>query len=242
MPKTRVFTRGSVGTKMGQPVLSFSAGSYRPPNPRRQKGSFSAGFLKGRQGRQRFLRGGWQRCSLLLTCQIRARITRYPYYDATQTRAASGPHHRGQWHGLLLSAEACLRRFFAPEGLFERVSERKPNPCATCARSIAPLRRSSPRLRPEFAPLRPELPPELGAEVDRLGKRSTPDELSNLVVNLCRWRPLSLPELSALTGKTSDHLRRRNLRRLLEEGRIRYAYPSQPHHPHQKYTAGRERK
>jgi ATP-dependent DNA helicase RecG len=111
---------------------------------------------------------------------------------------------------------------------------------ATSRTRPTPLRPEFEALRPEFEALRPELPQDLAADFDRLGKRATTGELSALLIKLCLWRPLSLPELAALTGKTPDHLRRRNLRRLLADGRIRYLYPEEPNHPHQKYTAGKE--
>jgi len=94
-------------------------------------------------------------------------------------------------------------------------------------------------LRTEFEALRSELPDELRTELQRVGKRVTPDELSAVLVKVCRWRPLGLPELSALTGKTAAHLRTRILRRLLADGRIRYLYPDEPNHPQQKYTASK---
>jgi len=103
------------------------------------------------------------------------------------------------------------------------------------------LRPESESLRPELVRLRPELPPELRTMLDGLTKRTAPDELGNILVKLCAWRPLNLAELSALTGRSTDHLRRRNLRRLLADGRVRYLYPDEPNHPHQKYTARKGR-
>jgi ATP-dependent DNA helicase RecG len=82
------------------------------------------------------------------------------------------------------------------------------------------LRAESESLRTEFEPLRSELPSGLRTELDQIGKRVTPEELNAIVVKLCRWKSLSLPELAALTGKTASHLRTRVLRRLLADNRI----------------------
>lgn len=103
-----------------------------------------------------------------------------------------------------------------------------------------PVRTKSAALRTELGTLRAELPPALRSELESMGKRVTPQELASVVTRLCRWRSLSLPELSALTGKTASHLRTRVLRRLLDDGYVRYLYPDEPNHPHQKYTAPTE--
>ena len=103
-----------------------------------------------------------------------------------------------------------------------------------------PLRGESAGLRGEFAALRGELPPALRRELESLPKRSAPSQLNGVVARLCRWKPLSIAELSALIGKSVKHLRDRSLRRLLAGGRVRYLYPGEPNHPHQKYTAGKE--
>lgn len=100
-----------------------------------------------------------------------------------------------------------------------------------------PLRSELPPLRTEFEALRNELPDQLRAQLDRLGRRATPEELDAVLISLTAWRPLTLEELSALTGRDTTHLRMRNIKRLLTEGRLAYTHPDEPNHPEQKYVA-----
>lgn len=65
----------------------------------------------------------------------------------------------------------------------------------------------------------------------------TPEELDAVLIALTTWRPLTLEELSALTGRATVHLRLRNIKRLLTEGRLAYTHPDEPNHPEQKYVA-----
>jgi ATP-dependent DNA helicase RecG len=94
-------------------------------------------------------------------------------------------------------------------------------------------------LRPEFEALRAELTPDIKALLDELGERATPQELDEVIIGLTAWRPLSLDELAGLTGRAGDHLRKRNLKRLIGDGRIAYLHPDEPNHPNQKYVSGR---
>jgi ATP-dependent DNA helicase RecG len=94
-------------------------------------------------------------------------------------------------------------------------------------------------LRAEFEALRAELPEPLRAHLCKLGQRSTPEELDATLMGLCAWRPLSLGELAALTAKTPNHLRSRNIKRLLTDGRLQYLHPEEPSHPDQKYVAAK---
>ncbi len=61
--------------------------------------------------------------------------------------------------------------------------------------------------------------------------------MEQLIVRLCRERPLRLKELAELLERTPDGLRNNYLGKLLEEGKIRLKYPDQPNHPRQAYIA-----
>jgi ATP-dependent DNA helicase RecG len=100
-----------------------------------------------------------------------------------------------------------------------------------------PLRPGHKALRPELEALRPELPETLRSEVAGVGQRAAPEQLDAVVLHLVTWRPLGLDELSALTGRSPDHLRKRSLKRLLAKGSVAYLYPEEPNHPEQKYLA-----
>ena len=115
---------------------------------------------------------------------------------------------------------------------------------ASTRADIAPLRPESPGLRSESAPLRSEfdalrseLPDPIRSQLAELGRRATPEELDAVLIALASWKPLSLEELSALTGRATTHLRMRNIKRLLTECRLGYLYPEEPNHPDQKYVA-----
>ena len=95
-------------------------------------------------------------------------------------------------------------------------------------------------MRPEFEALRAELPPDLQAALSRLGARAASQDLDTVILGLTAWRPLGLDELAALTGRAGEHLRKRNVKRLLAEGRLAYLHPDEPNHPDQKYVARKE--
>lgn len=93
------------------------------------------------------------------------------------------------------------------------------------------------RISEELAELTGEVPVELRDELSSLGKRVPPETLDEVVVKLCRWRPLTLAQLAALTDRQIEHLRQRSLRRLINRGRIGYVHPNLLTHPSQKYVA-----
>ncbi len=100
------------------------------------------------------------------------------------------------------------------------------------------LRPEFPALRPEFAALRTELPPALKADFARLGERATPQKLDAFILRLTAWQPLTQDELAALTGRAAAHPRKRNIKRLVTDGRLAYTHPDEPNHPGQRYTSG----
>ncbi|AGT33842.1 transcriptional regulator [Geobacillus genomosp. 3] len=79
------------------------------------------------------------------------------------------------------------------------------------------------------------------AELARRKKRLAPTVMEEMIVRLCRERPLRLKELAALLERTPDGLRNNYLGKLLEKGKIRLKYPDQPNHPRQAYIGVKER-
>lgn len=106
------------------------------------------------------------------------------------------------------------------------------------AHGVPPLAHGVPPLRTEFEALRSEVPETVRGQLERLGRRATPEELDNVLISLATWRPMTLEGLSHLTGRDAAHLRSRNIKRLLTEGRLAYTHPDEPNHPEQKYTVG----
>ena len=56
----------------------------------------------------------------------------------------------------------------------------------------------------------------------------------DVIVYLCRVRPLSILELMWLLGRNKAYLRT-VLKALVDAGRLTYRYPDRPRHPHQRY-------
>lgn len=52
----------------------------------------------------------------------------------------------------------------------------------------------------------PGMPDDLKAQVQALGWRTTPAELSRVILNLCRWRKLELQKLTQIIGESLSHL------------------------------------
>lgn len=156
----------------------------------------------------------------------------YRSINRVDTLTASGHLRRLRDAGLLEQKGKGPATYYVPGARL-----REPAAGRTAAE---PLRTDTGALRPEFEALRAELPGSLRAELSRIGQRSTPEELNAILIGLCAWRPLSLTELAALTGRSPNHLRSRNIKRLMDAGRLKYLHPDEPNHPDQKYVAATE--
>jgi len=160
----------------------------------------------------------------------------YRSINRVDTLTASGHLRRLRDAGLLEQKGKGPATYYVPGPRL-----RPPAAGRTVAEPLRPdtggLRPEFPALRPELEALRSELPDPLRSELDRLGKRATPEELERVIVRLTAWRALSLDELSGLTGRAADHLRKRTIKRLLAAGHVVYTHPDEPNHPDQKYVA-----
>lgn len=84
---------------------------------------------------------------------------------------------------------------------------------------------------------RGSLPPYLQVRLPEPGHRPAKDQLRDLIVELCRYRPLASRELAELLGRSQHKpLIRDHLTPLIEAGRLQYTIPEMPQHPQQKYT------
>ncbi len=165
--------------------------------------------------------------------------TAYRSVNHVDTLTASGRLRRLRDGGLLEQRGKGAATYYLP-GVRLLAAPGAPTTAKPLRPDESGLRPESPPLRAEFEALRAELPEPLRAELATLGKRSTPQELDRMIIGLCAWRPLSLAEIGALTHKTPNHLRSRNIKRLLTEGRLAYLHPDEHNHPDQKYIAPRE--
>jgi len=82
-----------------------------------------------------------------------------------------------------------------------------------------------------------DLPPELRLRIQSIGKRLEPEKARNLIVDLCRWRPLSAEEIASFIKKTTSYVSQKYLYGMVRDGRLVYLYPEMVKHPGQKYRA-----
>jgi ATP-dependent DNA helicase RecG len=84
-----------------------------------------------------------------------------------------------------------------------------------------------------------ELPEHLKREVRMiaLGRRPPPEKLLQVIVDLCRWRPLSAVQLASLMERHAGYMTQKHLSELVGAGKLEYLYSDQPNHPNQKYLA-----
>jgi hypothetical protein len=101
------------------------------------------------------------------------------------------------------------------------------------------------RLPPELDRLTPELadlPPELGHHLLVMGRREKPADLRELILDLLRWRELSLAQLSVLVDRSQDHVRKAYLNDLIAAEMVQRTNPENPTDPRQTYRATRPEK
>jgi ATP-dependent DNA helicase RecG len=81
------------------------------------------------------------------------------------------------------------------------------------------------------------IPPELAERIPPAGSKPRRDILRTLIVDLCRWRPLSARELATiLHGREHKPLVRDYLTPMVDEGLLAYTIPEMEKHPDQRYT------
>ena len=84
------------------------------------------------------------------------------------------------------------------------------------------------------------LPGELAARVGEVGRRSPPDTVRGVVLDLLRQRAWRLEELGQLLHRNPEYVRQKYLQPLLEAAQIRMTRPEVPNDPEQAYRAVEE--
>jgi ATP-dependent DNA helicase RecG len=82
----------------------------------------------------------------------------------------------------------------------------------------------------------PPVPNDLRMAIAALGAHAPAPQLHDVVAGLCGWRAMTRSELSGLLGRSPDYLRS-HLKTMVDAGRLTLAYPDQPNHPQQSYSA-----
>lgn len=90
---------------------------------------------------------------------------------------------------------------------------------------------------PARAALLDELPGQLAARVGALGRRHPPEQVRDLVVDLCQHRPWTVDELALLLRRNPESIRQSYLRPLLAQKRIEMTLPDTPNSPQQAYRS-----
>jgi ATP-dependent DNA helicase RecG len=80
-----------------------------------------------------------------------------------------------------------------------------------------------------------DLPGSLAARLGAIGLRHPPQEIQNIVVDLCVLRAWRVDELSLVLRRNPEVVRQNYLRPLMREGRIAMTRPEEPNSPQQSY-------
>lgn len=80
-----------------------------------------------------------------------------------------------------------------------------------------------------------QLPTELEDLIKNLGKKSDQETMENVILQLCRWKPLTLDQISGYLSRDPKHLFRVYIKPLRESGKLQYTKPEMPNHPEQAY-------
>lgn len=115
----------------------------------------------------------------------------------------------------------------------------QPEALSTKGEGLSTMGEALSTMGPDIESIRAGLSEELRSRVSDLGRRGSPDQLLDLVVDLCRVREFSAEELAALLGRDRKYVMNNYLRPLLQQGKVVHTIPEQPRHPAQRYQAQR---
>ncbi len=82
-----------------------------------------------------------------------------------------------------------------------------------------------------------QIPEQLKTKVKTLGKRSKPEDIKDIIIELCHWKSLSSKELADILDRNQKYLLDNYLKSLIDEGRLQFSRPDNPQDPHQSYQA-----
>ncbi len=81
----------------------------------------------------------------------------------------------------------------------------------------------------------PALPEDLLQELKEIGKRASIQKIRTTILRLCSIKPLKLPELVEILQRDADHLRKRYISKMVDDGELEYLFPESSNHPQQAY-------
>ncbi len=74
-------------------------------------------------------------------------------------------------------------------------------------------------------------------KLEGLDRRLLPHELDSVIEELCGCGAWGLREMAGVLNRSPVYLQNTSIKRLLAEGRIRFAHAGEPNHPRQAYVA-----
>lgn len=80
------------------------------------------------------------------------------------------------------------------------------------------------------------LPKDLEEKLAKIGKRSKPEAMKELIIELCNLGPMSLQELANILKRKPSSLRYLYVNSLIDEHKLFHTIPEMLNHPDQKYT------
>ncbi|MDH6061429.1 putative DNA binding domain-containing protein [Chrysosporum bergii ANA360D] len=83
-----------------------------------------------------------------------------------------------------------------------------------------------------FSPTKKE---SLQDRLAKIGARTQPQEIKNLILELCEIQPRSSNELASLLNRNKKYLLDKYLKPLIDDGLLEYTNPENPNDPHQTY-------
>jgi ATP-dependent DNA helicase RecG len=83
------------------------------------------------------------------------------------------------------------------------------------------------------------VPLRIAVRTTHLKGRLKPDEVREIILKLCDWKPLSINEISDYLSKQANYLGTKFVAPMVAEGLLCYLYPEMPQHPGQKYQTVR---
>ena len=98
-----------------------------------------------------------------------------------------------------------------------------------------PLSEDPTSLSEEVTSVDKDLPEKLRERVASVGKRTSPEVLREVIIDLCNWRALQADQIAQLTSRNVNYLVSNYLTPMVDEGKLEHTIPEMRNHPDQAY-------
>ena len=73
-------------------------------------------------------------------------------------------------------------------------------------------------------------------DIEKIGRRANnPETINNIILRLCKWKPLKKEEISLILNRDDKHIYRQHIKPLFEKKLLIFTIPDMPNHPDQAY-------